>query len=329
VTQILLDLFVYRKIPQEFWMKRLDLNYDELNKVLTVLSKEFGGKLSKDELYIPSLIDGFERGLNIDKMAEDLHIDPLELLKRVEFIGSLLNLRIIAGDTINPFLVKGVQSFEIFCQVDTSNYEEPSLYFECQNCRRIMCKNCRKIESTHECPFCGNIAAFIVDLPRYCPSCSVTYTYSYNLETTETCHFCNTGPLKAGWKPVFEQIIKLDKFETDLMGFIENYKDVKINLSELVTYIQRPSAEVIKMLEKLIVHQKIHASINIKEMQLQILDGLKTKNICELCSNRLSDKKLYVCESCTASICMQCYQELGSVGMTTCPECGQVLEYKE
>ena len=100
-------------------------------------------------------------------------------------------------------------------------------------------------------------------------------------------------------------MIKLEKIETDLIDFIRNYKDMKIDLSELVTYIQRPSfAEVIRMLEKLIVHQKIRASINIKEMQLIILDGLKTKNVCELCNNTLSDKELYVCKSCKASVCL-------------------------
>lgn len=326
VTQILLDIYVYQEIPLDFWINRLDLDFNYLNDVLIVLNEELGGVLSPEELNVPSLIEGFERGLDVEKIAAKLHIEALELLKRVEHMGSLLNLRIIAGDTIDPFLVKGMKKFEIFCQIDTSSYQDPSLYFECQNCRRIMCKNCRKTDT--ECPFCGNIAAFIVDLPRYCVKCNITFTHSYNLETTEACYFCKTGPLKAGWKTFDEEAVMLSTTETDLVTFIGNYEGSVIDLSEIVTNIEYPSAEIIKMLEKLIINQKIQAFINIKEMQLVLSDGLKTTFICEICTKSIADSELYFCNSCKASVCIGCYQEMNSVGMTTCPGCGNTLKHK-
>ncbi|MHA1542040.1 MAG: hypothetical protein ACTSQH_03605, partial [Candidatus Hodarchaeales archaeon] len=199
--QILLDIYVYKNIPLEFWISRLDVDFNDFYEFLTVLNSELKGTLTKDELIGSSIMNWYKKGIDVEKLASRLNLNVLNLLKQIKYLGNLLNLNLVAGETFNPFLVKGNRIFEIFCQIDTSSHTNPSIYFECQNCRRIMCSNCRNIESTHECPFCGNISAFIVDLPRYCSECQITYTHSFNLETAEECYFCKKGPLKSGWFP--------------------------------------------------------------------------------------------------------------------------------
>ncbi|MCK4849656.1 MAG: hypothetical protein KAT16_11545, partial [Candidatus Heimdallarchaeota archaeon] len=148
LLQILLDIFVYKNIPLEFWINRLDLDFNDLYELLTVLNNELKGVLTRNELSEVSLTSWYNQGIDVEKLASRLHLNVLDLLKQINYVANLLDLNLVAGDTINPFLVKGNKDFDIFCQIDTSSHTNPSLYFECQNCRRIMCSNCRNIEST-------------------------------------------------------------------------------------------------------------------------------------------------------------------------------------
>jgi hypothetical protein len=325
LVQILIDMYVYKNVPLEFWINRLDLEFNGLYELLSVLNDELKGVLTRKELKEISLTSWYNRGINIDKIASQLHLNALDLLKQIKYIGNLLGLILVAGDEINPFLVKGTHDFDIFCQIDTSSHKNPAIYFECQNCRRIMCSNCRNIESTHECPFCGNISAFIVDLPRYCSDCQITYTHSYNLETAEECYFCKKGPLKSSWYPTKVSAVSLSPLELNLASHIRNSEVSSIYLKQIMKVLNLPFDELIKMLEKLIVNRKINGEINIKKMQIILFLDKPTTN-CEVCGVQKTDRNKYFCNSCKSDVCTTCYSEMESVGMILCPECGNKLD---
>ena len=324
LLQILLDIFIYKDIPLEFWKDRLDLDIENLYELLTSMNDELKGELTRRELKGISLTSWFKRGIDIEKLALKLHLSTLDLLKQIKYVGNVLGLKLIAGDTINPFLIRGEKEFEIFCQIDTSSHANPSLYFECQNCRRIMCSNCREIESTHECPFCGNISAFIVDLPRYCSDCQITYTHSYNLETAEECYFCKKGPLKSGWYLSSVKSVSFSTLENDIESYITNSDVSSLNLAQIITQLRQPSDEVIKMLERLILNSRIIGKIDIKKMRIDLSTD-KSKTNCEICGKR-SKRKKYICTSCKIDVCITCYSGMEAVGMIACPECGNNLE---
>lgn len=325
INQVLKDLFVYREIPIDFWLKRLDIDRNEFLKMLQVLNRSLKGTLNEFEFKAPSLRQWFENGIAVEDLASLLHLDPLKLLNRLHKLVKLFGLRLTAGETANPFLVKGKEHFDIFCQVDTSSYTDPQLYFECQNCRRIMCSNCRSTGSTHVCPFCGNISAFIIDLPRHCPHCMVNYTHSYNLLDTEECYFCKKGPLKLGWTD-FEapQPIK-HELDSVLFKFIGETPKVEIPLQEIIQVLNRSDSETISLLEDHILHGTIQGSINIRKMILS-LTKQKEEFLCNVCGVSQDDSTKYSCLSCDAKVCTNCFKEMSSVGMVFCPECGGELE---
>ncbi|MFX0210883.1 MAG: hypothetical protein ACFFDT_33195, partial [Candidatus Hodarchaeota archaeon] len=133
INQILKDIFVYRNIPIEFWIQRLDVDKTDFFNMLNVLNQSLKGTLSTEDFIAPSLSEWFGKGIAVEKLASSLNLDSLKLLDRILKLSKLLGLQLIAGETSDPFLVKGVEFFEIFCQVDTSSYINPDLYFECQN----------------------------------------------------------------------------------------------------------------------------------------------------------------------------------------------------
>ena len=325
--QILLDIYVYKNIPLEFWISRLDVDFNDFYEFLTVLNSELKGTLTKDELIGSSIMNWYKKGIDVEKLASRLNLNVLNLLKQIKYLGNLLNLNLVAGETFNPFLVKGNRIFEIFCQIDTSSHTNPSIYFECQNCRRIMCSNCRNIESTHECPFCGNISAFIVDLPRYCSECQITYTHSFNLETAEECYFCKKGPLKSGWFPPSISTTTFTQLELKLESHIKNFYSSSLDLKQIINHFTLPSKEIIGMLEKLILHHKIKGNIDIKKMRIQLITD-QPKTDCKVCGIQKTNREMYICNSCKSDVCISCYSGMEVVGMTACPECGNKLELK-
>ncbi len=325
MNQILKDIFVYRNIPIDFWIRRLDVDRPDFFNMLNILNQSLKGTLSVEDFSASSLSEWFENGIAVEDLASSLSLDPLKLLDRILKLAKLLGLRLIAGETSDPFLVKGVRYFEIFCQIDTSSYTDPGLYFECQNCRRIMCSNCRSTGSKHECPFCGNISAFIIDLPRYCPHCRVNYTHSYNLVSTEECYFCKKGPLKIGWTEYEPIPLKSSELDPTLLEFLEQSSKAEIPLKQIINLINRSDSETIKLLESYILRGTIQGRINIREMTLQ-LALQEEKFLCGVCELSKTDSINYFCTSCGLKLCTDCYKEMSIVGMIFCPECGGSLQ---
>lgn len=325
INQVLKDVFVYREIPIEFWLQRLDVDRAEFFNILQILNQSLKGTLNDVEFKAPSLREWFENGIGVEDLASSLNLDPLNLLNRLHKLARLFGLRIIAGETADPFLVKGVKHFEVFCQVDTSSYTDPHLYFECQNCRRIMCSNCRSIGSTHVCPFCGNISAFIIDLPRHCSQCMVNYTHSYNLLDAEECHFCKKGPLKLGWTEYELPYSKKPESDSVLFEFLEQTSKAEIPLREIFPLLNRSDSETITLIEDHILHGTIQGWISIQKMILR-LEKQKEEFLCGVCELPHEDSTRYSCASCSTKVCTDCFKEISSVGMIFCPACGGNLE---
>ncbi|MFX1286202.1 MAG: DC1 domain-containing protein [Promethearchaeota archaeon] len=325
INQILKDIFVYRNIPIDFWIQRLDVDRSDFFKLLNILNQSLKGTLTTEDFIAPSLNEWFENGIAVEHLASSLNLDPLKLLDRIFKLAKLLGLRLISGETSDPFLVKGVDHFEIFCQIDTSSYTDPDLYFECQNCRRIMCSNCRSTGSKHECPFCRNISAFIIDLPRYCPYCRVNYTHSYNLVSTEECHFCKKGPLKIGWIEHEPISLKSSELDPSLSEFLEKSSKAEIPLKQIIDLSNRSDSDTIVLLENYILRGVIQGKINIREMTLQ-LKKHEEKFLCGVCELPKTDSINYFCTSCSLKVCLDCYKEMSTVEMILCPECGGSLQ---
>jgi len=324
---VLEDIIVYRNIPIKFWLTRLDVDRTDFIAFLSKINEHLKGTLTKNDFELKSFSDWFQTGIDVEGLALLLNIETLELLDSVVKLAKVLHLRIIAGETSNPFLVKGIKKFEIFCQVDTSSYDNPRKYFECQNCRRVMCLNCRSTGSKHECPFCGNISAFIIDLPRHCEHCQVNYTHSFNLTSTEKCYFCQKGPMKVGW--IGEQVSLPQKSSLDqkLANYLEQNSKSFISIREIISTLGKTDNEIISILEDNILNGNIQGHINIRKMVLELELVLKEYS-CSVCEQSYSETEKYQCNSCEANVCLSCYNEMISVGMVFCSECGGDLQLK-
>lgn len=323
LDQVLRDIFVYRDIPIEFWQRRLDVDRTDFIKFLKTLNRSLNGTISRDDFQAPILMNWFKNGINVEGLATDLNLDTLQLLGKILDIAKIIGLKPIAGDTVNPFMVKAVEHYEIFCQVDTSSYIDPHLYFECQNCQRIICSNCRESGSKHSCPFCDNISAFIIDLPRHCPICKVNYTNSYNLIKAEECYFCKKGPLKVGWIEEERQFPKMTQLDSSFSEFLQKVTKTttEIPLRQISSFLKYSDAKTISFLEDKILRGIIQGTISIQKMTLNITQmGLEFT--CTVCESSKAEEDKRICVNCESLICVECYEEMTAVEMVFCPECG-------
>jgi hypothetical protein len=325
IKQVLKDIVVYHTIPIDFWLMRLDVDRVDFINFLKRINHSLKGSLTKDDFEIGALSEWFETGIDVEGLANTLNLDSLELLNLIVELAYVLHFRIIAGETADPFLVKGVRDFGIFCQVDTSSYSNPISYFECQNCRRVMCSNCRSTGSKHECPFCGNISAFIIDLPRHCTHCKVNYTHSFNLVSTEKCYFCQKGPMEVGWAKDTTISTPKPKLEHNLAKVLEQSDKSDIPIKEILSASGYTDKETIPLLEKNILNGNIQGRINIRKLMLELTLDKKMFS-CSICELSSTESEKYTCTNCGSSVCMNCVSEMSAVGMIFCSECGGDLQ---
>jgi len=329
ISQILFDIHVYRNIPIEFWLQRFNIGYAEFNSFLKAFNKSLDGIIRNNVYFYPRLEIWFDRGIDVESIAHNLNLDTESVLNIIINLSRILGFRIIAGESSSPFLIRGVKKFEVFCQLDTSSYSDPNLYYECQNCRRIVCSDCRPLNSKHECPFCGNIAAFIIDLPRNCPDCRITFTHSFNLVSAEQCYFCKKGPLKNGWYvDEFSQLDSPPDLNFNLKDFIKGNKTEKISLQEIFGEIKDSESKIIKEIEDLIIHREIDGYIDIPSTSL-ILEEIGFKFNCSICNLTSHSSVGFQCILCRNNICTNCYEEIKAVGVTVCPDCGGSLQTRK
>lgn len=327
IKQVLKDIFVYHVIPIDFWIMRLNVDRTDFIIFLNKINQSLRGKLTAADFDFGTLSNWFNNGVDVEGLAIELNIDSIELLDLIVEIAKILDLRIISGEKADPFLVRGIEDFEIFCQVDTSSYTNPKTYFECQNCRRVICSNCRSTGSKHECPFCGNISAFIIDLPRYCSNCKVNYTHSFNLASAEKCHFCQKGPMKVGWFIDNKPTSIKSKMDPKLQDFLDQASEPKIPIQDIISLLGYSDNKTISILEDCILRGWIKGHINIRELSLEL--ALSTISFtCGVCELPRSDPEKYQCRNCKTNVCNDCYNEMEAVGMVFCSECGGDLQYQ-
>ncbi|MHA2304639.1 MAG: hypothetical protein ACXACU_04535 [Candidatus Hodarchaeales archaeon] len=325
LKQVLKDIYVYHFIPIDFWIMRLDVDRSDFISFLNKINRSLQGKLTADDFEVGMLTNWFNNGIDVEGLASELSIDPLELLDLIVEFAKFLDLRIITGEIADPFLVRGIKDFDIFCQVDTSSYKNPKAYFECQNCRRVMCSNCRSTGSKHECPFCGNISAFIIDLPRHCSHCKVNYTHSFNLVSSEKCHFCQKGPMKVGWVTDAKPVSIKSEMDPKFRDFLAQKLVHKILIQEIISLLGYTDKFTISLLEDYILRGWIRGYINIRDLSLELeLDTIGFT--CSVCDLPRSDPEKYICKNCKVNVCNKCYNEMETVGMVFCSECGGDLQ---
>ncbi len=327
IKQVLKDIFVYHGIPIDFWIMRLDADRTDFIIFLNKINQSLGGKLTGSDFEVGALANWFNKGIDVEGLANELNIDSIELLDLIVEFAKILGLRIIAGENADPFLVKGIEDFGIFCQVDTSSYDNPKTYFECQNCRRVICSNCRSSGSKHECPFCGNISAFIIDLPRHCSHCKVNYTHSFNLISAEKCHFCQKGPMKVGWYIDDRPNSMESKMDPKLRDFLDQTSESKISIQDIISSLGYSDNKAISILEECILRGWIKGHINIRELSLELVVSTISFS-CIVCDLPHSDPEKYQCKNCNTDVCIDCYNEMEAVGMVFCSECGGDLQHQ-
>ena len=110
-----------------------------------------------------------------------------------------------------------------------------------------------------------------------------------------------------------------------MIDYIQNNHSTIFPLKQIIDFVGHSSDKVIKILEKLITHKKIIGSINIRNLNLEITKYYDSFE-CAICNWIKTDQKKFICKLCKAEVCENCYQEMESVGMINCPECGASLE---
>jgi len=145
------------------------------------------------------------------------------------------------------------------------------------------------------------------------------------LISAEECHFCKKGPLKTGWGEYEETPSKTTKLDPVFGEFLEKTSRVEIPLQQIIDLLNRSDSETIGLLESYILHGAIQGRINIREMTLH-LEVEEEKYLCGVCELSQTDFTSYTCENCERKVCTDCYEEMSTVGMIFCPDCGGNLK---
>ena len=322
---ILIDLIIYENIPIDFWVSRFMINKEDLIKFLAKFNIIVGGTIANDIFKDFNVLDWLSKGINFESLSKDFQVKFHEFITLINNLSKILSLRLVGGEKSDPFLVKAIDKYEIFCQVDTSVHKEPLIYYECQNCRRIICSNCRASSSKTSCPFCNNISDFIADLPRHCTTCNINYIHSFNLIDAEKCYFCDKL-LEHGW-------IKLSKSEEntdlDFETKIKSIPDSEIPIRKIVSLNINKDKQAINILENLIVNNRIKGKIDVKSSLLKLEKVDTDSYICALDNESHTNTISFQCESCNTIICPDCYQNLKAVGLIMCPTCDSINSFQE
>lgn len=320
----LLDLIIYENIPIDFWVSRFMINKEDLNNFLVKFAIIVGGIIENDVFKDFNVLDWLSKGISFESLSKDFQIQTHEFITLINKISKNLSLRLVGGDKSDPFLVKTIDKYEIFCQVDTSVHKEPLIYYECQNCRRIICSNCHTSSSKTSCPFCNNISDFIVDLPRHCSTCYINYIHSFNLIDAEKCYFCDKL-LEKGWIQLEK---KEDPIDIDFENLINLLPASKIPIRKIISLYNHEDREAISVLEKLILNGRIKGKIDIESSLLKLEREATDSYICTLDNKPHLDKEYYQCKNCKTIICPDCYRNLEAVGLIMCPTCNKLNSFK-
>ncbi|MFX0114760.1 MAG: hypothetical protein ACFFB3_09440 [Candidatus Hodarchaeota archaeon] len=326
LTQVLDRIVRYilalEPFPIQLLAKKFSLSSEFLGDILQKLqvvvsagdiSSEYRFKLSEK-----ALKRRLKEPIDIEAFSAVFGVSSAVSLRLVQILANAHGLRLVNRDTE----IIGIVNMEIFCQLDGTVYEQPASaetsirYFECMNCQRIVCASCYDSRDSKSCPFCDNISQFILEFPRYCPACGLTFLGVKGLQSSEKCRLCEFSPLERGWtRPIsYAESKNKEKIIEEINSRTSN----AIPLSALET-VAGPSEELLEEeIIGMILNGTIHARIDIMQKQLICYEAEKDVQ-CIICQR--SKDLTTRCSQCSAAVCQKCAEDLQKVNAFFCIDC--------
>ncbi|MFX0113054.1 MAG: PCI domain-containing protein [Candidatus Hodarchaeota archaeon] len=323
-------ILVLEPFPIHLLAKQLSLSPELLEDILQKLQAVVSaGEIKGSGIFAPSaesLKRRLEGPVDMEAFASVFNVSPTLSMRLIQIMASAYGLRLVNKGTE----VTGIEDLDIFCQLDGTVYEqqvfsdEPKFYRECMNCKRIVCASCYDSRESKTCPFCDNISQFILEFPRYCPSCGLTYLEVEGLQSSEKCRLCGYAPLEKGW--------------TDPIAYPESVNRKKIlerlNSSTGKTIPLTELAAVAGLAEKVLEEEIIGMILDgIVQARIDLAQGVliryevKEEAKCFICQR--SEKLEAHCTQCNAVVCQKCVNDLQKVKAFFCIECNGDLEFME
>ncbi|MFW9997580.1 MAG: hypothetical protein ACFFD4_36405, partial [Candidatus Odinarchaeota archaeon] len=319
----------FKIIPLDFFSAHLNLEYEPAMQFLDLMVENFNLGVKEGENFIPRLADDWISDTWIpEKISEDFAL-PGGPSEAIQFLYKICDEE---GELIinQSEGVKALESLEITCQMDGKTYDYPDSFHECSNCKRVMCSNCyQTLPKYAPCPFCGNIAAFIIDYPRRCNTCGVNYVTVRGREgeVLDNCRYCGKS-LDQGWTRL--GVRQISPEEARVISYVESFESNEdITLVEIIDALGIPDLEAMILLEECI--NKKYIACRIDGIKETLVKKEKEGGIECAMSGRLigPDEVHYKCTVCGATISKESYAELEEVGVMMCPKCDGMDGFEE
>lgn len=327
LERIVRYILVLEPFPIQLLSKKLFLSSEVLEDILQKLEGVISaGELDGENGFTPAeeaLKQRLEEPFDMVAFSSVFGVSPAASLRLVQVLANAYGLRLVNKGTE----VAGITDLELFCQLDGTVYEqegfadEPKFYRECMNCKRVVCASCYDSRESKSCPFCDNISQFILEFPRYCPSCGLTYLGVEGLQSSEECRLCGFAPLERGWpRPI-------DYPETEnrkkVQDKLKSSTGKSIPLSALATVVGLSEEILEEEIIGMILGRVIHARINLAQ-GLLIRSMEEEEKKCSICHG--SDDMTAHCTQCNAVICQNCAENLQKVNAYFCIDCDGDLQ---
>ncbi|MFW9915020.1 MAG: hypothetical protein ACFFGZ_05355 [Candidatus Thorarchaeota archaeon] len=327
LERIVRYILVLEPFPIQLLSKKLFLSSEVLEDILQKLEGVISaGELDSEKRFTPTqeaLKQRLEEPVDMVAFSSVFGVSPAASLRLVQVLANAYGLRLVNKGTE----VVGITDLEVFCQLDGTVYEqegfadEPKFYRECMNCKRVVCASCYDSRESKSCPFCDNISQFILEFPRYCPSCGLTYLGVEGLQSSEECRLCGYAPLERGWnRPIdYPETENRKKIQDKLLSSTGR----SIPLSALATVVGLPEELLEEEIIGMILGRVIHARIDLAQ-GLLIRSIEEEEKKCTICQG--SDDMAVQCTQCNAVICQNCAENLQKVNAYFCIDCDGDLQ---
>jgi hypothetical protein len=327
LERIVRYILVLEPFAIQLLSKKLFLSSEVLEDILQKLEGVISaGELDGEQGFTPTeeaLKQRLEEPVDMVAFSSVFGVSPAASLRLVQVLANAYGLRLVNKGTE----VAGIADLELFCQLDGTVYEqevfaeEPRRYFECMNCTRVVCFECFDSRENKSCPFCDNISQFILEFPRYCPSCGLTYLGVEGLQSSEECRLCGFAPLERGWMRPIDYPETENRKKVD--DKLKSSTGKSIPLSALATVVGLSEEILEEEIIGMILGRVIHARIDLAQ-GLLIRSMEEEEEKCDICQG--SDNMAAHCTQCNAVICQNCAENLHKVNAYFCIECDGDLE---
>ncbi|MFX0113053.1 MAG: hypothetical protein ACFFB3_00745 [Candidatus Hodarchaeota archaeon] len=183
-------LFTHHRFPLSYLAERTGLPKAACKDILGVIRSTFPHiSIDEDAVNIQSPANLLQDGINLKHLADELLI-PESLVVRalVDVFRSNKNHFWVRNNQLN--FSSGIS---FVCHLEGIKKRFPTeKVIVCLNCGNNVCFGCyTSIKETKICPRCGALLAFLLEFPRECPSCLVTFRDAEHLIDHRFCPICN------------------------------------------------------------------------------------------------------------------------------------------